>query len=153
MAIAGRRWGLVVAYLLPAFAEEVGGSAYLTTRLEPWLGTGRAGLLIGVLWAAWHVVPYAQVGHPAAWIVWQCAATVAARVLIIAAWRGSGRCVPVAAVMHASINVAAAVVPGGGAGYDPAEVAPAFVLAAAAVFAAGRGRPRYVGSGGGTAPR
>ena len=78
------------------------------------------------------MVPYVQAGHDLEWIAWQCLATVAARVLIVDRYRASGRCVPLAVVMHAGLNVTSAAVPLGGPDYDPTGPAAVLALAAAA---------------------
>ena len=124
---------LITVYLAAALAEEVGWTTYLTDRLLPRLGTTGTGLVLGAMWAAWHVVPYVQTGRGAGWIVWQCLGTVAARVLTVEVYARSGRCVPIAVAMHAGLNVAAAALPGGGPNLDPAPVA--VVLTVAAVVA------------------
>jgi membrane protease YdiL (CAAX protease family) len=85
---------LAVVYLAAALAEEVGWTASLTDRVLLRLGTAGTGLVLGAVWAAWHLVPYAQAGRDARWIAWQCLVTVAARVLIVEVYAGSGRCVP-----------------------------------------------------------
>ncbi|WP_448619126.1 CPBP family intramembrane glutamic endopeptidase [Geodermatophilus sp. URMC 65] len=123
---------LVVVYLAAALAEEVGWTAYLTDRVLLRLGTAGTGLVLGAVWAAWHLVPYLQVGRDAGWIVWQCLGTVAARVLIVEVYAGSGHCVPTAVVMHAGLNVATAALPGAGPDLDPAPVAAVLSVAAVA---------------------
>jgi membrane protease YdiL (CAAX protease family) len=133
---------LVVVYLVAALVEEVGWTAHLTDRLEGRLGTRHTALVVGSLWAVWHVVPYVQAGHDLEWIAWQCLATVAARVLIVDRYRASGRLVPVAVVMHAGLNVASAVVPLGGPDYDPTGPAAVLSLVAAASIVRRGQRPR-----------
>ena len=123
---------LVVVYLVAALVEEVGWTAHLTDRLEGRLGPRHTALVVGSIWAVWHVVPYVQAGHDLEWIAWQCLATVAARVLIVDRYRASGRCVPLAVVMHAGLNVTSAAVPLGGPDYDPTGPAAVLALAAAA---------------------
>ncbi|MGR6964038.1 CPBP family glutamic-type intramembrane protease [Geodermatophilus sp. URMC 61] len=121
---------LTPAYLAAALPEEVGWTTYPTDRLLPRLGTAPTGLVVGAIWAAWHLVPYLQVGRDARWIAWQCLGTVSARVLVVEAYTRSGCCVPLAVAMHAAPNVASAALPGSGPDLDPAPVA--VVLTAAA---------------------
>ncbi|MGY1704749.1 type II CAAX prenyl endopeptidase Rce1 family protein [Geodermatophilus sp. SYSU D00697] len=132
---------LALVYLAAALAEEVGWTAYLTDRLLPRLGAPGTGLVLGALWAAWHLVPYLQAGRTAGWIAWQCLTTVAARVLIVEVHARSDRWVPLAVALHAALNLATAALPGGGPALDPAPVA--VVLTGAAVLA-GRHRTARV---------
>src|SRR3712207_3840 len=123
---------LTVVYLVTALAEEVGWTAYLTDRMLLRLGTTGTGLVLGAVWGAWHLVPYLQVGRDAGWIGWQCRRTVAARVLVVEGYSGSGRCVPIA-VVYAGLNVATAALPGAGPDLDPAPVAVVLGVAAVAI--------------------
>jgi hypothetical protein len=123
---------LALVYLAAGLAQEVGWTAYLTDRVLLRLGTAGTGVVLGAVWAAWHLVPYAQAGRDARWIAWQCLVTVAALVLIVEVYAGSGRCVPTAVVMHAGLNVATAALPGAGPDLDPAPVAAVLSVAAVA---------------------
>ena len=125
---------LTVVYLVTALAEEVGWTAYLTDRMLLRLGPTGTGLVLGAVWGAWHLVPYLQVGRDAGWIGWQCLGTVAARVLVVEVYSGSGRCVPITVVMHAGLNVATAALPGAGTDLDPAPVAVVLSVAAVAIW-------------------
>lgn len=77
------------------------------------LGTG---LIIGVVWGAWHVVPLLQAGRSPAWIAWWFLGTVAARVIIVWLYAGTGGSVPAAVVVHAMLNVMPSLLPGYTAG-------------------------------------
>lgn len=56
---------LVCVYLGAAAAEEVGWTAYATDALRARHGALTTALVIGVVSAAWHVVPWSQVHPPA----------------------------------------------------------------------------------------
>jgi CAAX protease family protein len=122
----------VPAFLLAAFCEEVGWSAYATKPLADRWGPLLAGLLLGIVWAAWHAVPYLQV-HTLSWTLWQCLYTVAARVVIVALYLRCGGATTVSVIIHASINVSYTLYPNNGSAYDPAIIAPVMVCVAAAV--------------------
>jgi hypothetical protein len=87
-----------------AVCEETAWSAYLLDPLRVRWGTATAAVVIGAVWALWHVVPYLQL-HPRSWTAWQCLFTVAQRVLIVWVLLNAGSCVPLAAACHASGNV------------------------------------------------
>jgi hypothetical protein len=83
------------------------------------LGAAGAALLMGVLWALWHVIPYIQAGRPSDWIVWQCANSVGLRALIVWLYLEAGRSVFVVIVFHAMIDVSDYLFPNYGSHSDP----------------------------------
>src|SRR4030095_13761750 len=72
---------LFLLFFLAAMAEELGWSGYALDPLQNRCGALLASLIIGLVWAAWHVVPLLQVGRAPGWIAWWSVATVATRVL------------------------------------------------------------------------
>ncbi|MFB1042379.1 CPBP family glutamic-type intramembrane protease [Streptomyces chrestomyceticus] len=122
---------LLVLYAVAAAAEEAGWTGYLLEPLREWWGTLGAGLVIGLVWAAWHVVAYAQAGRSAAWTAGQVLGSVAVRVLMVRLYDSSGGVVLTAVVVHTAINVVESVFPG----YTE-HAAPALVLGAAASLTA-----------------
>jgi len=123
-AAASVRWSLLVplavVYLVSATGEELGWTGYATAPLRRRYGVWGAGVLLGVVWAVWHVIPYWQAGHGPSWILWQCLFTVGFRVLLMWLYDRAGASVPVVIVCHASYNVAWSLLTGSGAHYDPA---------------------------------
>ncbi|WP_159500111.1 CPBP family intramembrane glutamic endopeptidase [Microbacterium sp. 18062] len=110
---------LAVVYAVGSLAEEIGWTAFLLPRLLRITGETMSGLIIGVVWALWHVIPYAQAGHPPWWIVGQCVFTVAFRLFLVRLTVGGGGSVWWAVIGHASYNLAWSLSPGAGSGYDP----------------------------------
>jgi membrane protease YdiL (CAAX protease family) len=106
-------------FLVPAIGEEVGWQGYAFDPMEDRFGALRAGLLLGVVWAAWHSVSFFQTGEPLRWILWQSMTTVALRVLISWVYLNAGRSVLAAIVFHAATNVAEFSFPNAGSHYDP----------------------------------
>ncbi|MFG1928634.1 CPBP family intramembrane glutamic endopeptidase [Cryptosporangium sp. NPDC048952] len=121
---------LVAAFLVAAACEEAGWTAYATDALQQRFSALVTALLVGAVWAVWHVVPYLQAGRSAAWIGWQCVATVALRLLIVWLYNTTGSSVAVACLFHAMINVSTAVFPANGSHYDPAVTGPVLVVSA-----------------------
>lgn len=108
-----------LAFWASAAGEELGWSGYLT---EPWAdrwGRWPAALALGVVWALWHLVPYAQAGRPADWIWWQCLNSVALRIELVWFYYRLGRSVWATIVLHAMINLGAFLFPRFGSHYDP----------------------------------
>ena len=131
-------WGsllpLLAVFLVTGWFEEVGwtGSA-LGPAQRRWGNALRAALVIGVVWAAIHIVPDLQAGHDVAWIAWHRLSSLAQRVLIVWVALHTGGSVVAAAAMHAMDNVSWQLLPRHGSAYEPAFVAPLMVLVAALV--------------------
>lgn len=123
---------LFMLFLAGALCEEAGWQGYAHDRIEGGWSALSAAVLIGTLWAAWHVIPYMQAGHGVAWIFWQCANTVALRVLIVWAYNNTGKSVFAASLFHAMINTSVFLFPNYGSHYDPAA-AFAFTGSAAVI--------------------
>ena len=84
-------------------------------------GAFGAGLVIGVVAAVWHVIPFAQVHPSVAWILGQCLFTVAFRVVIAWIYSVSGRSLFAAVVCHAAYNTAWQLFPNQGSGLQPLD--------------------------------
>jgi uncharacterized protein len=83
----------------------------------------RAALVIGVVWALWHVIPFAQAHPSAIWVLGQCLFTVAFRVVLVWLYNNAGRSTFATIVCHATYNVAWQLFPNQGSGYNPWIVA------------------------------
>ncbi|GCD38701.1 CAAX amino protease [Streptomyces chrestomyceticus JCM 4735] len=122
---------LLVLYVVAAAAEEAGWTGYLLEPLRERWGTLGAGLVIGLVWASWHLVAYAQAGRSAAWTAGQVLGSVALRILMVRLYDSSGGIVLTVVVVHTAINVVESVFPG-----FTGHAAPALVLGAAASLTA-----------------
>ncbi|HEX6261858.1 MAG TPA: type II CAAX endopeptidase family protein [Actinomycetota bacterium] len=124
---------LLLIFLLTGAMEEIGWTGYATDPLQRRMGVLRAGLVLGVVWALWHLVPWIQGGNPPAWVVAQSFRSLALRVLIVCLYNATGKSVFAATLLHAFDNVGVALFPG----YDSPQ-APAIsgvLLGAAAGLA------------------
>jgi uncharacterized protein len=110
---------LFLLFFLAAMAEELGWSGYALDPLQNRWGALLASLIIGLVWAAWHVVPLLQVDRAPAWIAWWGVATVATRVLHTWLYNNTGKSVFGAALFHAMTNVSWQMFPNHGSHYDP----------------------------------
>jgi hypothetical protein len=129
-------------FFLAAAGEELGWQGYAFEPLRETWGMLGAGVILGVVWAAWHLVPYLQAGNTAGWIVWQCVFTVLARVMIVWLYANTGQSVLGAIVFHAMINVSTVALPAFGLSYDPftASLISAVVVGViVGVWCSGRG--------------
>jgi len=102
---------LVVVFLVAGSMEEIGWTGFLYPRLGSARGPVFRGLMIGAIWAAWHIVPLVQAGRDWSWIAAWTVSTVAARVLIVWIFVAGGRLVMLASCAHAGLNVGESVYP------------------------------------------
>ncbi|SBT39415.1 CPBP family intramembrane glutamic endopeptidase [Micromonospora narathiwatensis] len=123
----------VALFAVAGLMEEVGWMGYLGGVLQQRRNALWAALLLGTVWAVWHIVPYAQAGHSVRWITWQCVLTVALRVIIFWLYNNNAGSVLLASLFHASINVSDALYPVDGSAYNPVISGAVIVLAAAAI--------------------
>jgi membrane protease YdiL (CAAX protease family) len=96
----------LLAYFVAGQGEELGWSGY---ALDPLLARGNAlgaSLLLGAVWAAFHVVPHLQGNRAPAWIAWWSLATVALRVLYTWLYANTGGSVFATVLFHATGNLA-----------------------------------------------
>ncbi|MEV4218755.1 CPBP family intramembrane glutamic endopeptidase [Nonomuraea sp. NPDC049725] len=138
------------ASVVAAAFEEVGWTGYAADPLRRRFGVVGAGVVLGVFWGVWHLLPLVQAGHGAVWIGGWFVGTVAARVVMVGLRAVTGG-VSAAVLMHAMLNVTAAYVPGYDAAVVPVVSGVLTVVAAVVVvWVVSRSRSRAgVGGGGG----
>jgi uncharacterized protein len=57
-------------FFVGAIGEEVGWSGYVTDPLQNQYGAFKASIIIGFIWAIWHIIPYSQAHQSPIWIFW-----------------------------------------------------------------------------------
>jgi membrane protease YdiL (CAAX protease family) len=110
---------MFLMFILAAWAEELGWTGYAIDPLQARWGTLPASLLLGLVWAVWHVIPFMQVGRSPTWMVWQCLTLVAQRVILVWIYNQDGKSVASAILFHCMINVSWQLFPNNGSHYDP----------------------------------
>ena len=110
---------LFVASFVAALGEELGWMGYAIDPMQARSNALQAGILLGLAWAAWHIIPVVQVGRSPEWIAWQCLFWVASRVLFVWLFNNTGKSVFAAAVHHAMLNLTWQLFPVNGSFYDP----------------------------------
>jgi membrane protease YdiL (CAAX protease family) len=108
-----------VMFFIGGAGEELGWSGYAIDPMQKRWGALKASLILGVVWAIWHAIPFVQTGNPPNWIVWQSLSTVALRILIVWLYNNTGKSVFAAIVFHATSNVSQFLFPNYGSHYDP----------------------------------
>jgi uncharacterized protein len=114
---------LFILFFVAAVGEELAWTATVLDPLQSRVGTLPAALIIGVVWALWHVVPFAQAHPSAVWVLGQCLFTVAFRVILVWLYNSAGRSVFAVVICHAMYNVAWQMFPNRGSSYNPWMVA------------------------------
>lgn len=123
-----------LAFFLAALGEELGWSGYIIDPMEDRWGALPAAILLGTVWAIWHIVPLVQAHRSLVWIAWWCAGTVAARILIVWLYNNTGKSVLAAAAFHTMLNVSWQLFPINGSYFDPRVNGLMMVVAAAVVI-------------------
>ena len=126
--------GMTVGFLAFGLAEELGWTGYATEPLQARYGALGAALALGVVWAAWHVVPLIQAHRAPGWIAGWSVGTVGNRVIMVWLFNKAGRSVFAAALYHDMLNVSWQLFPNEGSHYDP-RVSGLVIAAVAALVA------------------
>lgn len=122
-----------VGFFIGAIGEEMGWTGYAIDPLQDRWGALWASIILGIVWAVWHLVPYIQTHNTPIWVVGQEIHTVVLRVLIVWLYNNTGKSVFAAIAFHAMANVSELVLfPIYGSYYDP--VIASFVMAVTAVI-------------------
>lgn len=93
-------------FLVTGLAEQLGWTGYARPRLLRRWSWPQCAILIGLGWAAIHVIPWAQTGHDARWIAGQSLFTVALRTVMDFYVVRLGADVVTSTLCQASSNVA-----------------------------------------------
>jgi len=96
---------LFLVFVVAALGEELGWSGYALDPMQERWGQLRSAVLLGGVWALWHVVAMVQAGQSPGWIAWGCLDMVATRVLMVWIYNGAGRSVSAVALYHAVANL------------------------------------------------
>ncbi|MGO9451658.1 MAG: CPBP family intramembrane glutamic endopeptidase [Candidatus Binataceae bacterium] len=136
---------LALMFFVPALGEELGWSGYAIDPMQDRWGALSAGILLGFVWAGWHIVPFMQAHRSPGWIAGQFLFTVAVRVLTVWLYNNTGKSVFAAAVFHDTSNVCWLLFPIQGSYYDPriTGLIAAFAAAIVAIVWGPRTLARY----------
>lgn len=107
-----------VMFFVGDTGEELGWSGYAIDPIQKRLGAIKASLILGVLWAIIHYIPFVQTRHSASWIVWQSVKTIAMRVVLVWLYNKTGKSVAATTLYHATDNVSAFLFPNFGSHYN-----------------------------------
>jgi uncharacterized protein len=102
---------LLVLFFIADAGEELGWTGYATDPMQARWGPWIASLVLGIIWAVWHLIPFLQTGSPLNWVLWQSFYTILLRVLIVWMFNRSGKSVFVANLVHVTSNLGWALFP------------------------------------------
>ncbi|KLK87907.1 abortive infection protein [Methanoculleus sediminis] len=108
----------IVLFFITAAFEETGWMGYAADPLQERRSALFTALILGVVWAAWHSIPWLLLNTPV-WAAGQALSTVALRVLIVWLYNNTGGSVFAATLFHGMMNVAEFSFPNYGSHYDP----------------------------------
>ena len=106
-------------YFIGAIGEELGWSGYVIEPLQNRYGALKASILLGFLWAIWHIIPWSQAHQTPVWIFWQSIGSVFLRVIMVWIFNNTGKSVFAMVLFHTMINISPYLIPNYGAHYDP----------------------------------
>jgi len=109
---------LFVVFFIPAVCEEVGWTGYITDPMQERWSAFTTSLILGSVWAIWHVIPELQANTPA-WVAGQFFSTIGLRVLIVWLYNNTGKSVLAAILFHDMVNASEFSFPNYGSYYDP----------------------------------
>jgi uncharacterized protein len=110
---------LLLIFFVAGIGEELGWMGYAIDPMQNRWGALQASLVLGIIWALFHLIPDLQNAQTANWIFWHRLGTVLNRVLIVWLYNNTGKSVFSSILFHASINVGWALFPNYGSHYDP----------------------------------
>lgn len=129
-----------IVFFVFGIGEELGWTGYMIDPLQKRWGALTASVLLGLVWAIYHLIPDLQNGQTADWILWHRAGTVVTRILMVWIYTNTGRSVFAAILFHTMDNLSWAFFPNYGSHYDPFIVSTLTCLAALAVVIGWEGK-------------
>ena len=120
--------GVFLLFFVAAIAEELGYTAYETDALQRRMTALRTALVIGPLWAIWHLPSMLVMGQGTHLVLWGLCVTVAVRIINVWMYNNTGASVFAVILMHAVGNTARTGYPGGRGGYEVGGGAVAYSI-------------------------
>jgi CAAX protease family protein len=123
---------MFLAAFIAAQGEELGWSGYAIDPMQARWNALQASILLGLVWATWHIVLFVQAQRSVEYIAWQGLNQVAARVVLVWLYNNT-KSVFATAVSHAMMNVTWQLFPIHGSYYDPRITGLIMIFAATIV--------------------
>ena len=111
---------LLIVFFIAAVGEEAGWMGFAADPMLNRWSALKAAVILGLVWAIWHFIPFIQTGNTLSWVAWQSFFSVMLRVLIVWVYINTGKSVLSAVLFHDIYNVSWSLFPNNGSNYDPA---------------------------------
>jgi uncharacterized protein len=108
-----------IAFFTAAIGEELGWQGYAYPGLRTSQTVLGSALILGIVWALWHLIPFVEMGRSTSWIFWHLLGTVLLRFIIVWLFENTGQSIFIAVMFHTMINLSLALFPVAGSFYDP----------------------------------
>lgn len=125
----------LLVYGISGYCEQIGWTAIMTDILLERRTIIISGLIVGITWAAWHIIPFIQTHNTATWIFWQCTYSIIYRVLLTKIYVLTNRSVFSTIATHATYNTAFSLMPYYGSSYNPMYMAFTTLCITVIIFA------------------
>jgi len=100
-----------LVFFIFALMEEIGWMGYAIDPMQNRLNALRSSLILGTIWAIWHIPFYVFAGFDTLWIVGQLISLIAVRVIIVWIYNNTFKSVFATIVIHTVYNVCTVTVP------------------------------------------
>jgi membrane protease YdiL (CAAX protease family) len=107
-----------IAFFVGALGEELGWSAYALDPMLARMSALRASVVLGIVAAAWHLVPLLLLDRSPVWIAWWCLYALASRILVVWLYTNTNGSVGAVALFHATLNLTYMLFPRYGSHFD-----------------------------------
>jgi membrane protease YdiL (CAAX protease family) len=101
---------MIVLYFLGAIPEEFGWTYTLTGPFSEKYGPEKAGVIIGGVWAIWHIIPWSW-AHSGSWILGMVFLNILMRIIMVYFYIYGGRSLFLSIIFHTTINVSFGLFP------------------------------------------
>ncbi|MEQ1754863.1 MAG: CPBP family intramembrane glutamic endopeptidase [Micropepsaceae bacterium] len=109
----------LVLFVVGGIGEELGWQGFVYPLMRARWSALTSSVMLGSLWAMWHLVPFLQAERSGEWILWQNLTMLPLRIITVWLFVNAGESVCVAIIFHAMCNVAQFSFPTYGSHYEP----------------------------------
>jgi CAAX protease family protein len=110
---------MFLGFFVAGLGEELGWSGYAIDPMQDRWNALQAGVVLGVVGAAWHIIPLLQAHRSPGWIAWWGLNAVALRVLTVWLYNNTGKSVFAAVLFHAIVNLSTFLFPNYASHWNP----------------------------------